>query len=834
MARRRRSFFFDNINKRLLTDTTKNTKESKDEVDAGTTSNTQFATLKQVSQTIERSPLDDLSNVTITSLADDQILRYDSSTSKWKNETLTLTSSLSALTDTSLSSLATNNYLVYNGSKWVNRALDLSSYATQSYVDTAVSGVVNSAPEALNTLNELAAALGDDSNFATTTATNIGTKLAKSSNLSDLTNAATARTNLGLGTAATTASTDYATSAQGTKADTAHGWGNHASAGYGTSNFSGAYADLTGKPSLFSGSYNDLSNKPTIPTNTNQLTNDAGYITGITGSMVTTALGYTPGTSSFSGSYNDLSNKPTIPTNNNQLTNGAGYTTFTANQSLNTTSGPTFANVYVNDWFRNNAAGEGLYNQTTGQHFYSASSTYWHINSSNGLVFYNQYNASSGHSTGRQGYVYFDGTGFGLLHSGGGWAVRTTSSDTELYNSVKLNSIPETPSEWNPVLLEDGGIIKKDSAVKIHGDGYLSAVYLNMSHAASARTSDTVFYSSTDDYIRKTTAAGMKTALGLATVASSGSYNDLSNKPTIPTNNNQLTNGAGYITSISGAVTTTYNSSLNSDSRNSRGVTRLYRRDSNSDYSVQTYWTGSRWRLYGYAGDSGHADTHVGYADSAATSSQVTINYNNNSNSTYQMLWGSGNSVYGTAGVYLNPSNNYFYATSFVTASDWFRTTGTGGVYFGSYGGGWHMTDTTWIRAYNGKAVYATNTIATTGNICAYYSDERLKTITGNIDNALDKVLSLDGFYYVENDLAKELGYDNDKQQVGLSAQKVQAVLPEAVELAPVDYETDEEEGTVTSKSGENYLTVDYAKVVPLLVEAIKELKAEIESLKAG
>jgi hypothetical protein len=70
--------------------------------------------------------------------------------------------------------------------------------------------------------------------------------------------------------------------------------------------------------------------------------------------------------------------------------------------------------------------------------------------------------------------------------------------------------------------------------------------------------------------------------------------------------------------SHSNYVTTTYNSSLNSDSRNSRGPTRLYRRDNNSDYSVQTYWTGSRWRLYGYLGDSGHADTHVGYADYAA------------------------------------------------------------------------------------------------------------------------------------------------------------------------------------------------------------------------
>lgn len=49
------------------------------------------------------------------------------------------------------------------------------------------------------------------------------------------------------------------------------------------------------------------------------------------------------------------------------------------------------------------------------------------------------------------------------------------------------------------------------------------------------------------------------------------------------------------------------------------GPYRLYRRDDNSDYSVQTYWTGARWRLYGYQGDSGHADTHVGYADSAGS-----------------------------------------------------------------------------------------------------------------------------------------------------------------------------------------------------------------------
>ena len=52
---------------------------------------------------------------------------------------------------------------------------------------------------------------------------------------------------------------------------------------------------------------------PTVPTKTSDLTNDSGFITGITSGMVTTALGYTPGTSNFSGDYTDLTNKPTIP-----------------------------------------------------------------------------------------------------------------------------------------------------------------------------------------------------------------------------------------------------------------------------------------------------------------------------------------------------------------------------------------------------------------------------------------------------------------------------------------------------------------------------------------
>ena len=53
---------------------------------------------------------------------------------------------------------------------------DNATYATQSYVTTAVSNLVNAAPSTLDTLNELATALGNDANFATTVTTSIGTK----------------------------------------------------------------------------------------------------------------------------------------------------------------------------------------------------------------------------------------------------------------------------------------------------------------------------------------------------------------------------------------------------------------------------------------------------------------------------------------------------------------------------------------------------------------------------------------------------------------------------------------------------------------------------------
>jgi hypothetical protein len=106
--------------------------------------------------------------------------------------------------------------------------------------------------------------------------------------------------------------------------------------------------------------------------------------------------------------------------------------------------------------------------------------------------------------------------------------------------------------------------------------------------------------------------------------------------------------------------------------------------------------------------------------------------------------------------------------------------------------------------------------IRATNNITAYYSDDRLKTRLGLIENALDKVNSLNGFYYEANQTAQDLGY-TVRKEVGLSAQEVQSILPEIVVPAPID---------------EKYLTIHYERVVPLLVEAIKELSRQVEELK--
>ena len=121
--------------------------------------------------------------------------------------------------------------------------------------------------------------------------------------------------------------------------------------------------------------------------------------------------------------------------------------------------------------------------------------------------------------------------------------------------------------------------------------------------------------------------------------------------------------------------------------------------------------------------------------------------------------------------------------------------------------------------------------IRATDNITAYFSDRRLKEITGTIPDAIDKVMSLSGVQFTNNDRAAEFGYTSQHAQVGVIAQEVQRVLPEAVVPAPFDIATDDH-GVEISRTGQNYLTVQYEKITPLLIEAIKQQQFMIQELQ--
>ena len=121
--------------------------------------------------------------------------------------------------------------------------------------------------------------------------------------------------------------------------------------------------------------------------------------------------------------------------------------------------------------------------------------------------------------------------------------------------------------------------------------------------------------------------------------------------------------------------------------------------------------------------------------------------------------------------------------------------------------GNWYIRDGSTTRFTFDDAGHFT----ATGNITAY-SDIRLKEDIKPIEDAVSKVQQLTGNTYTRNDLK-----DPDRRYGGVIAQEVEVVLPEAV--------SDSEDGTKT---------VDYNAVIALLVESIKELKAEIDELRRG
>jgi hypothetical protein len=293
-----------------------------------------------------------------------------------------------------------------------------------------------------------------------------------------------------------------------------------------------------------------------------------------------------------------------------------------------------------------------------------------------------------------QGYVYGSGTGsFGLLDGGGNWKVRVDTSDVEMYGTQYLTNVYayilydrsdssyyldpasysriwRTSTHWAPSPGVGSSNWVNDfnatpvSSMSFGGD--LSAggpqgswwFQQNMRHSNTSNYWGTQIAWGWEDNANELwqrNVQGGSWSSWVRYINTNNYAGILDARYYTETEVNNLLSSYATTASLSGYVSTTNNSSLNSDSRNTRGVTRLYRRDDNSDFSVQTYWTGTYWKLEGYNGDSYHAGvsvahagladsaTNANYANSAGSASTVTHYSGRTDTDWYNAVWGAGN-----------------------------------------------------------------------------------------------------------------------------------------------------------------------------------------------
>ena len=183
---------------------------------------------------------------------------------------------------------------------------------------------------------------------------------------------------------------------------------------------------------------------------------------------------------------------------------------------------------------------------------------------------------------------------------------------------------------------------------------------------------------------------------------------------------------------------------------------------------------------------------------------------------------GIGGANYGSSGQYLK-SNGSGSAPSWASVSS---------------GYGYYDSPTFYNLTIQGTGTFNSsvtfNSTVTVWGSFNNYSDDRLKVKSNNIPEALSKISKLNGFYYTDSDAVTDIKKGKDKegnqlyqekettQKLGVSAQELEAVLPEVI--SKLD--------SSVSATNTEYLAVDYTKIVPLLIEGIKELKTKVETLE--
>jgi hypothetical protein len=294
-----------------------------------------------------------------------------------------------------------------------------------------------------------------------------------------------------------------------------------------------------------------------------------------------------------------------------------------------------------------------------------------------------------------------------------------------------------------------------------------------------------------------------------------------------------VTNYGGYFTArgasgrgVYGEATKTgavenYGGYFKADGTYGRGV---YGHATGSGYGVQGESSGSSGRgvyglatgsygmgVYGHAPGTGVASNYGGYFMAAGDHGKgiygintSSVNYGYIGGEDYAVYGEHKNGVYGYLGSVFN--GVYGYANS-GRGVHGYSSSGRG-VYGSSSSGIGVYGESNWYAGWFEGTIRVEGDIQYTGNLSCI-SDIRLKENITLLRGAIEKVSALKGIYF------NFKGESSDNREVGVIAQDVEKVLPELVS---------------TDKQG--YKSVDYTKLTPVLIEAVKELKAENELLK--
>ena len=353
-------------------------------------------------------------------------------------------------------------YNATNPSGYITTAA-LSTYATQSYVGTQIANLVASSPAALDTLNELAAALGNDAAFSTTVSTALGNRLRVDINTQGLsaTLQGYGRTNLGLGTAATANTGDFAAASHTHSIANVTGLqtaldGKQASGSYAAATHSHIISDVTGLQTALDGKQASLGFTPY------NSTNPSGYISSYT---------ETDTLASVTGRGATTSTAITI---SNTLTVGSTLYANTGNEYLRNTAGAV-NNAQFQTWFNSVGTRRGYFgygsggsntlelnNESGGQVLinggdFIANANYFRMKGSGGaeFVWYKDYSGSPS----EPGFVINNRAGTTTFYhnaNGGGTGVSGSFTAANLYTS-------------NSLYLPDGGRIIVNNETDIWG-----------------------------------------------------------------------------------------------------------------------------------------------------------------------------------------------------------------------------------------------------------------------------------------------------------------------------------------------------------------------------